>query len=236
MMNCIIVDDEFPALELLEDNIRQVPFLNLVGSARSVTEAMQLLNLHNIDLIFLDIQMPGLTGLDFLRNMINRPLVILVTAFQEYALDGFELDVVDYLIKPVPFARFLKAVQKAQNRLKINRNIALPIIEENEHVFVNANYSLVKVKLKDIAFIEGLKDYVRIYLISGSIVVTRLGLKAVEERLQSVKFMRVHKSFIIALDKIDSIQKAQLIIQGKEIPIGDGYRTSLQHYINKKNF
>ncbi|TCD05583.1 response regulator transcription factor [Pedobacter frigidisoli] len=234
-MNCIIIDDELPARELMADNIAQVPFLSLVASAKSATEAIELLSQHQIDLIFLDIQMPGLTGLEFLRNVVNPPMVILVTAFQQHALDGFELDVVDYLIKPVPFARFLKAVQKAKNRLKVSKNLPIEAIQEDAYVFVNANYSLVKVMLRDVTYIEGLKDYVRINLTYGNTIVTRLGLKAIEERLDSSKFMRVHKSFMIALDKIDSVQKAQLVIQRKEIPIGDGYRSLLQNYISKKN-
>lgn len=234
-MNCLIVEDERPALELLEDNIRQVSFLNQVAAARTAAEAFEAIGKYRVDLIFLDIQMPGLTGLEFLRSLTHPPLVILVTASHEHALDGFDLNVVDYLIKPVPFPRFLKAVQKAQHMFKVNRNVQVPVSEEDEHVFVNANYSLVKVMLREIAFIEGLKDYVRINMTSGKIVITRLGLKAVEQKLDTLKFMRVHKSYIIALDKIDSIQKSQLTIQGKEIPIGDGYRPLLQNYINNKN-
>jgi DNA-binding LytR/AlgR family response regulator len=232
-MNCLIIDDELPARELLEDNIRQVPGLNLVAKLRSASEAIGILSEQAIDLVFLDIQMPGITGIEFLRLLKYPPLVILVTAYEEHALDGFDLDVVDYLIKPVPFHRFLKAVQKAQHMLKVSKFVNKT--PESEHVFVNANYSLVKVMLHEIIFIEGLKDYVRINLNSGKTVITRLGLKAVEEKFDAAKFMRVHKSFIIALDKIDSIQKTQLIIQGKEIPIGDGYRQLLQHYINGKN-
>jgi two-component system LytT family response regulator len=234
-MNCLIVDDEKPALELLEDNIRQVSFLTLAATARNATEAMVVLTEHTIDLMFLDIQMPGITGLEFLGQLRHPPLVILVTAFQQHALDGFELDVVDYLVKPVPFPRFLKAVQKAQNLFKLKQQAQLTPSKETEHVFVNANYSLVRVMICEITFIEGLKDYVRINMISGKTVITRLGLKAIEEKLNNGRFMRVHKSFIIALDKIDSIQKTQLVIQGREIPIGEGYRQFLQNYINSKN-
>jgi len=234
-MNCLIVDDERPALELLADNVRQVSFLKLVATARSATEAFGILAEHTIDLIFLDIQMPGINGLEFLRTLRHPPLVIMVTAYQEHALDGFELDVVDYLVKPAAFPRFLKAVQKAQNVFKLKQQAQLRPAEGADHVFVNANYSLVKVTISEITFIEGLKDYVRINLTSGKNVITRLGLKAVEEKLDDVRFMRIHKSYIIALDKIDSIQKSQLIIQGKEIPIGEGYRQFLQSYINSKN-
>ncbi len=234
-MNCLIVDDEPLALDLLEDNIRQVPFLTLVAACRSAAEAMMVLSEHTIDLIFLDIQMPGVNGLEFLRLVKPLPLVILVTAYEEHAIDGFNLDVVDYVLKPVEFSRFLKAVQKAHNMFRMISLAGKSPDAETDHVFVNANYSLVKVMLHEIAFIEGLKDYARINMINGNMVVTRLGLKVIEDKLDAGKFMRVHKSYIIALNKIDSVQKTQLTIQGHEIPIGDRYRQSLQSYISSKN-
>ncbi|HEY4325715.1 MAG TPA: LytTR family DNA-binding domain-containing protein [Mucilaginibacter sp.] len=234
-MNCLIVDDELPARELLEDNIRQVPYLDLIGYARSASEAVEILNRYKIELMFLDIQMPGTTGLEFLKSLKNPPMVILVTAYEEHALEGFDIGVVDYLVKPVPFPRFLKAVQKAQHEHQLTKFAAITEHKESEHVFVNANYSLVKVLIHEIMFIEGMKDYVRLNLSSGKIIVTRLSLKSVEERLNSSKFMRIHKSYLIALDKIDKIQKTQLIIQDNEIPIGEGYRQSLQNYITGKN-
>src|ERR1700761_1815379 len=163
-MNCLIVDDEPLALDLLEDNIRQIPFLNLVAASRSAAEAMVVLSENQIDLIFLDIQMPGVNGLEFLRSLKQLPLVILVTAYEEHAIDGYELDVVDYVLKPVAFSRFLKAVQKAHNIFRMIGQANKPHMPaiNDDHVFVNANYSLVKIMLHEIAFIEGLKDYVRI--------------------------------------------------------------------------
>jgi two-component system LytT family response regulator len=234
-MNCLIVDDEPLALDLLADNIRQIPFLNLVAACRSAAEAVVVLSEHQIDLVFLDIQMPGVNGLELLRSLKYPPLVVLVTAYEEHAIDGYELDVVDYVLKPVAFSRFLKAVQKAHNIFRmVGQNNKTPV-PNADHVFVNANYSLVKVMLHEITFIEGLKDYVRINMTTGKIVINRVGLKVIEEKLDAVKFMRVHKSYIIALDKIDSIQKTQLTIQDREIPIGDGYRQLLQSYISSKN-
>lgn len=231
-MNCILIDDEKPALELLEDNVNQIPFLNTIATCRNPLQLPSLLEKNTIDLIFLDIHMPGLNGLDLLKSIKNPPMAILVTAYQEHALDGFNLDVVDYLVKPVPFNRFLKAANKAHEIYLSKQKRALP---ENDYVFVNANYSLVKVKIQDITFIEGLKDYVRIHHSHGKPIITRLGLKGLEERLGVNRFIRIHKSYIIALDKIESIQKSQLIIAGEEIPIGNGYRELLQGYINCKN-
>ena len=234
-MNCIIVDDELPARELLEDNIKQIPFLNLIGKAKNASEALALLNSLDVDLMFLDIQMPKITGMQFLASLRKPPLVIMVTAFEQHALEGFELEVIDYLVKPVPFPRFAKAVQKASELQKMKKLTAQSVVGSLEHVFVNANYSLVKVMLDDITFIEGLKDYVKIHLASGKEIVTRLSLKSVEDKLNPAKFMRIHKSYIIALDKIDAIQKTQLTIGQKEIPIGDGYRQMVFAYLNDKN-
>jgi DNA-binding LytR/AlgR family response regulator len=156
--------------------------------------------------------------------------VILVTAYPEHALDGFNLDVIDYLVKPVPFNRFLKAVNKAHD-IYLSKQSHKKSIAEEDYVFVNANYSLVKVKIQDITYIEGLKDYVKINLADGKNVVTRLGLKGLEDRLGPGRFLRVHKSYVIALDKIESIQKTQLIVGQQEIPIGYGYREILQDYL-----
>ena len=234
-MNCLIVDDELPARELLEDNIRQMSFLQLVGVARNATEALTILNRGDVDLVFLDIQMPGLTGLDLLHSLAKPPLVIMITAFEEHALEGFELEVIDYLVKPVPFTRFAKAVQKAVHRHKLQKLDARAAAASLDHVFVNANYSLVKVLLDDILFIESLKDYVKIRLSSGKDIITRLSLKAVEDKLDAARFMRIHKSYVIALDKIDSVQKTQLTIGQREIPIGESYRTVLQSYLDGRN-
>ena len=234
-MNCILIDDETPALQLLEDYVGQIPYLNILAACKSPIQALEVIKSNQVDLIFLDIQMPGLNGLEFIRSMKQPPMIILVTAYEEHAVDGFNLDVVDYLVKPVPFSRFLKAVEKARELHQLRQPQAKLPIAENDHVFVNANYSLVKVKIQDITFIEGLKDYVRINLEESKPVITRIGLKSIEEKLGSERFMRVHKSYIIALDKIESVQKSQLMIAGVEIPIGEGYRQELQGYINRKN-
>jgi DNA-binding LytR/AlgR family response regulator len=233
-MTCIIVDDESPARALLEDNIRKFPYLELIGQARNAAEAMVLLAREKVDLMFLDIQMPGLTGLELLGSLRRPPLVILVTAFEEHALEGFELEVVDYLVKPVPLSRFAKAVQKANELYELRKLPREKGSAPQEHVFINANYSLVRVMLDEIMLIEGLKDYVRICLVSGKEIITRLSLKSVEEKLDPARFMRIHKSYIIAMGKIESVQKTQLIIAGREIPIGEGYRTLLQAYLGDK--
>lgn len=235
-MNCLLLDDEKPALDLLEDNVRQLPYLNIVACCRKPLEVLEILKTQQIDLMFLDIQMPGINGLELLRALEHPPMVIMVTAYGEHALDGFDLDVVDYLIKPVPFPRFLKAVQKAHVLYQSKQVQKKVVLDENDHFFVNANYALVKVKVQEITFIEGMKDYVRINNMDGKPVTTRMGLKIVEERLGSGNFMRVHRSFIVALNKIESIQKSQITVAGVDIPIGEAYRLQFQNYIAQMNF
>ncbi|MFN3849920.1 MAG: LytR/AlgR family response regulator transcription factor [Spirosomataceae bacterium] len=232
-MRCIAVDDEPLALDLLEDNIKQVPNLHLVKTCQNAFEAMEVLQTEPVDLIFLDIQMPGITGIQFLKSLTNNPLVIFITAYEQFALEGFELDVVDYLLKPVSFERFLKACNKAQEifNLKSHNNIVKPT---EEYFFVNADYSLVKIRYADITYIEGLKDYIKIYLSTQSRpVITRMTMKSIEEKLQVMNFMRVHKSFIVSLDKIDSIRNLKINIANATVPVSEQYAEDLLKRINR---
>ena len=232
MLNCIAVDDENLALDLLEDNIQKIPFLNLVKRCKNAFDAIETLQNNAIDLMFLDIQMPGITGVQFLQSLKNKPMVVFVTAYKQYALEGFELDVVDYLLKPIDFERFLKAVSKAselhslkQKSLLDDATGATP--EKISSIFVNADYSLVKIKIDEITYIEGLKDYVKIYTSTSSKpIVTRMTMKAVEEKLPSSTFFRVHKSFIISLDKIESIRNLKIKVGNAQIPISESYSES----------
>lgn len=232
-MNCILVDDEQPALDLLEDNLRQIPYLNIVASCRKPAQVLEILQAHQVDLIFMDINMPVISGLELIKQIKNPPMVILVTAYAEHALDGFELEVVDYLLKPVPFERFSKAVKKAYGLYQTRAlSQAKP---DQDYVFVSSNYHSVKIKKCDITYIEGLKDYIKIHLTEGKPVVTRMGLKGLDERLGLNRFLRIHKSYIIALDQIQTVQKTQLMVNGSEIPIGIGYRDLVHAYIQQKN-
>lgn len=224
-MKCIAIDDEPLALDLLEDNIRQVPFLELVKSCHNAFEALEVLQNQEIDLIFVDIQMPGLTGTQFVQSLSQqKPMVIFITAYEEYALEGYSLDVVDYLLKPVSFDRFLKAVNKAQELYRLKHQETPPQSLIGDYLFVNADYSLVKVRLSEISYIEGLKDYVKIHQTSSTRpVITRLTMKALEERLPSDRFFRVHKSFIVALDKIESIRNLKIKIGAMQVPVSEHY-------------
>lgn len=229
-LRCIAVDDEPLALDLLEDNIRQVPYLELVAKCADAFEAIKALQETTVDLIFLDIQMPGLTGLQFIQSLSNKPMIILITAYEKYALEGFELNVTDYLVKPVALPRFIKACNKARElyQLKQSPVTASSPATTPEFFFVNADYSLLKINIADIIWIEALKDYIRIHL-SGTAkpVVTRMPLKQVEEQLAPAKFIRIHKSYIIAVSHITAIRKNNVFIGTLELPVGDNYREAV---------
>jgi DNA-binding LytR/AlgR family response regulator len=235
MLRCLAIDDEPLALELLEDNIRQVPYLKLEGTCSNALEALKFLQEQTVDLIFLDIQMPGLTGLQFIQSLTNRPMIILITAYEKFALEGFNLDVVDYLVKPVPLDRFIKACNKAWELFNLrSKKAESPSSSEPEFLFVNVEYSLVKVEFADIQWIEGLKDYIRIYLKSSSKpIITRMSMKAIEEELPLSKFIRVHKSFIVSVSAITSVRKNSIFIGAEEIPVGENYKDSVNILINK---
>jgi DNA-binding LytR/AlgR family response regulator len=236
MINCIAIDDEPLALDLLEDNISKVPYLQLVARCENAMEAMKVLREKTVDLIFLDIQMPGLTGLQFIQSITQKPMFILVTAYEKYALEGFNLDVIDYLVKPVSLDRFVKACNKAleYHQLKIKRNDAGD--GNIDYLFVNVDYSLLKVVFSDIMWIEGLKDYIKIHLKSSSKpVVTRMAMKLIEEALPSSKFVRIHKSYIVSSAYVTSVRKNSVFVGPIELPVSESYPEALGVITGKKN-
>jgi DNA-binding LytR/AlgR family response regulator len=234
MLRCLAIDDEPLALELLEDNIKQVPFLELTAKCNNAIEALNVLREQTVDLIFLDIQMPGLTGLQFIQSLTQKPMIILITAYEKFALDGFNLDVVDYLVKPVPLDRFIKACNKAWELYSLRNRPAETKETGPGYFFVNVEYSLLKVELGDIQWIESLKDYIKINLKSSSKpIVTRMSMKALEEELPTSKFIRIHKSYIVSLASITSIRKNSVFIGLSEFPIGDSYKEALNQFISK---
>jgi two-component system, LytTR family, response regulator len=226
MLNCIAIDDEPLALQLLADNISKVPFLHLVASCGDAFEATKVLQENNIDLIFIDIQMPGLTGLQFIESLARKPMVILITAYKQYALEGYNLDVVDYLLKPVSLERFIKACNKAQELYLLKTAGArVPNGPATEYMFVNVGYSLFKVVFADIEWIEGLKDYLQIHLKSSpKPVIVRMSFKAIEEQLPPGMFVRIHKSYVVSVNSITAIRKSGVFIREQEFPVGETYR------------
>jgi len=233
MLRCLAIDDEPLALELLEDNIRQVPFLQLAGKCNNAIEAIQFLKGDPVDLIFLDIQMPGLTGLQFIQSLTQKPMVILVTAYEKFALDGFNLDVTDYLVKPVPLDRFIRACNKAWELYEL-KNKSVNTGSDPGYFFVNIDYGLHKVEFSDISWIEGLKDYVKINLINSSKpMVTRMSMKSLESQLPPSKFIRIHKSYMLAIASITSIRKNSVFVSSTEFPVGDNYKDAVMALIGK---
>ena len=240
MINVIIVDDEPLALDVLETYIEKLPDLNLVTKCTNALEANNALKEHDIDLMFLDIQMPQLTGIDFLRSLSNPPLVIFTTAYANYAVEGFELNAIDYLLKPISLDRFMKAVNKAQDQIELKKRDVAPaevIVEEGaDFIFVKADKKLIKVNYADIVYIEGLKDYVIIRL-NESRVITLQTMKSLEEKLPSNIFKRIHRSYIVNVKKINAVLGNMVEVieknQPKHIPIGKNYREELLNLINK---
>jgi DNA-binding LytR/AlgR family response regulator len=230
MLRCIAIDDEPLALELLVDNISKVPFLELVAECSNALEALKVLQEKKVDLIFLDIQMPGLTGLQFIQSLAEKPMFILITAYEKYALDGYTLDVLDYLVKPVSLDRFIKACNKAKDLhdLKIKGSDNNSNIQKTDYFFVNVDYKLLKVIFADITFIEGLKDYIKIHLKSTARpIITRMSMKSVEEQLPENDFIRVHKSYIVSIAHITAVMKNSVFIGELEIPVSDNYKDTL---------
>ncbi|PSL23136.1 LytR/AlgR family response regulator transcription factor [Dyadobacter jiangsuensis] len=234
MMRCLAVDDEKLVLDLLVDNIRQVPYLTLAKTARNAMEAVEILQNEPIDLLFLDIQMPRLSGLQFLKTLPDPPLVILVTAYDKYALEGFELNVVDYLLKPVSMERFLKACNRAHELFELKHKTPATIAPANlPDFFVNVEYSLVKIVAADVAWVEGLKDYIKIWLSSAAKpVITRMTFKALEEKLPEPAFVRTHKSYLVAAQKITAVKRDFVLIGTTEIPVSEHYKDNLRKILN----
>ncbi len=230
MIKCICIDDEPLALEMMADFVQKVPFLQLVTTCRNAIQAYEVLEVEQIDLIFVDIEMPEINGIQFVQSLKQKPYIIFSTAYKKYALEGFELDVIDYLVKPFSFDRFYKSVLKVKESHSLINNSTPSVLKQlpPDYLFVNSDYSLVKVNIPDISYIEGLKDYIKIFLTNSSKpIVTRMSMKSIEERLELLGFKRVHKSYIVNLSKISSIKKTRLTIEETELFIGDSYKVPL---------
>lgn len=239
MINVIIVDDEPLALDIMETYVEQLPELNLVKRCENALEAREVLKSNDVDIIFLDIQMPELTGIDFVKTLANPPLIVFSTAFPNFAVDGFELNAVDYLLKPVSFDRFKKAVQKCIEKMETKpaKSIMEPEETQQDYIFVKADKKLIKVKYSDILYIEGLKDYVIIRTETGR-VITLQTMKSLEDKMPMKTFMRVHRSYIVNVDKISAITGNMIELiernETKQIPVGKNYRDELSKVIDDK--
>jgi DNA-binding LytR/AlgR family response regulator len=234
-MKCIAIDDEPLALRLLQDNISKVPYLELIAACRNAFDALKVLEEQHVDLIFIDIQMPGLTGLQFVSTLQTRPLVIFITAYKEFALEGYNLAVVDYLVKPVALDRFIIACNRAKElyELKLNKYAAV-VKAEADYFFVNVDYSQLKIKFSDIIWIEGVRDYIKIHLTGNAQpVLVRSNLKSMEEQLPLKLFIRIHKSFMVAISSITAVRKSNVFLDNLELPIGETYKDAVEQLVKQ---
>lgn len=230
MIKCLTIDDEPLALDILEDFISRVPFLELVKGCTSAMQAVEILHQQEIHLLFLDIQMPQVSGVQFLKSLEYKPKVIFTTAYSDYALEGFNLDAVDYLLKPFTFERFLKASNKAYQQIQASNRSHEEAVDK-EYMFVKSGYDTVKVKFDEIVCIEGLKDYVKIHT-TGKTVIALMSMKTLEDILPG-KFIRVHRSYIIDFERITMVQKRKVFIDKFEIPIGEVYRNAFTDRLSR---
>jgi two-component system, LytTR family, response regulator LytT len=234
MINVIAIDDEPLALQLVTGYIEKTPGLNLQGKFDNPLDAMDFIASEDVDLIFIDIRMPDLSGLEFTRSMAKGPKVIFTTAYEKYALDGFRLEVVDYLLKPFSYEEFLKAVQKVQKLIKLEKGVPDRVNVNDEFLFLKSDYKIKRINFNDILYIEGLKDYVKVHT-QNSIkpIMSLTTMKLLESKLPVLKFMRVHRSFIVNLEKVDTIERSRIVFGKTYIPVSDQYKDKFQEFLDR---
>ena len=243
LLRCALVDDEPLALGLLESYVRKTPTLELCGSYTSAIQALKGLPEQPVDLLFLDIQMPELNGLEYARHVPESTRIVFTTAFEQYALEGYRVNALDYLLKPISYADFLEAVDRAQQWFGLRQQAEAPapaaagngpLATEADYIYVKSDYKLVQVRLDDILYIEGLKDYVKIHLASEPRpLLSLVSLRALEERLPKSRFLRVHRSFIVQKSHISVIEKGRIVFGKDYIPVSESYKQELQNYVNE---
>ena len=231
---CIAIDDEPLAVKKISAYIEKTPFLELVAECRSAFEAMQVINEHKVELIFIDINMPDLNGMEFVKSLTDRPYIVFTTAYGEYAVEGFRVDAADYLLKPVTYGSFLKAANKVKTLVELTANSKKEVSNATaSHLFVKSDYKLIRIELNDVRYIESQHEYIRIHLADSNPVMTQLSMKALEVQLPSDRFMRVHRSFIVNLSKITVVERNRIVFDGKiYIPVSDQYREKFQAYLD----
>ncbi|MDB5205847.1 MAG: response regulator transcription factor [Flavisolibacter sp.] len=226
-IKCVLIDDEPLALEVLKKYINKIPALVVAHSFDDAIAGKEYIENNAIDLLFIDINMPDIKGTDLVRSLRNKPMVIFTTAYKNYAIDGFELDAIDYLVKPIEFSRFEKAAQKAGDVFQYKRIGSI----EAGHLFVRADYQLIKINVSDIEYIESVEDYIKIHLATARPVMTLMTMKAVLEKLPSSQFARIHRSYIIPLAKIRSVVNRKITLTSVELPIGNSYYDLVRSWI-----
>lgn len=235
MINCLIIDDEPLALDLVESYVSKTPFLELKGKCLNAFEAMKIVGSEKIDLVFLDIQMPDMNGVEFSKTLPEGIKIIFTTAFKDYAFEGFRVNAVDYLLKPFNYSEFLKAANKALQWMGTGEEKPESGYKDN-FIFVKSEYRQLKINLDEVYYFEGLKDYIKIWLTSQpKPVLTLMSLKTLENELPQTRFMRVHRSFIIALEKIESVERSQIVINKERITIAEQYKNKFQTFVENRS-
>jgi DNA-binding LytR/AlgR family response regulator len=234
MIRCIAIDDEPLALEQIAGYIKKTPFLELAGLCESAARAIELLENTPVDLMFVDINMPDLSGVEFVKTLGNPPKIVFVTAYDEYALEGFRVDAIDYLLKPIGYRDFLKSANKAKSWFDAQYLKPVEVKRNKDFLFIKSEYKILRINFDDIKYIEAMSEYIRIHLISSKPVMTQLSMKSIEEQLPDDRFMRVHRSFIVNLSKISVIERNRIVFDGSiYIPVSEQYKSKFQNYIDK---
>lgn len=233
MIKCIAIDDEPLALQQMAGYIQKTPYLELVEQFESALKAISWLEENSVELMFVDINMPDLSGMDFVKSLNNPPKVIFTTAYSEYALEGFRVDAIDYLLKPIGYPDFLKAAEKAKERLgAMDKDTAQ--IESNENfLFVKSEYKILRINMGDIRYIEGMREYVRIHIENQKPVMALMSMKKMESFLPKARFMRVHRSYIVNLEKVNTIERMRIIFDKVYIPVSEQYKQAFQEFLDK---
>ncbi|WP_298901747.1 LytTR family DNA-binding domain-containing protein [uncultured Psychroserpens sp.] len=231
ILSCILIDDEPLALDLMETYVKSTPFLKLVAKCNSAIAAIEIIEKETVDLIFTDIQMPNLSGMEFSKLLLNKPTkIIFTTAFEEFALESYKVNAIDYLVKPISYAEFFAAANKAKQQILNQPNHVNSI---DDYIFVKSDYKLLRINLKDLIYVEGLKDYLKFYTVnSEKPILTLKSMKSLEEELSEKHFMRVHRSFIVNLNKITTIERNRIVFGDKYIPVSEKYKERFQKFIN----
>ena len=229
-LSCILIDDEPLALDLLEGYIKSIPFLKLIAKCNSAITAIEILEKETVDLIFTDIQMPNLSGMEFSKMVLNhKAKIIFTTAFEEFALESYKVNAIDYLVKPISYSEFFSAANKAKQQLLNTVSKVVPI---DDYIFIKSDYKLIKIDLKDLIYVEGLKDYLKFYTVnSEKPYLTLKSMKSLEEELSKKHFMRVHRSFLVNLKKITTIERNRIVFGDKYIPVSEKYKEGFQKFI-----
>ena len=234
IIKCITIDDEPLALKQITGFVEKTPYLELVASCKSAFEAMDVLAKQEVDLMFVDIQMPDLTGIDFVKSLNKEQKIIFTTAYQEYALEGFKVDALDYILKPFGYDEFLKSANKAKSYFELLEKVTVNIDTKDDYLFVKSEYKIKRINLADIEYIEGLREYVKIVLKDEKPVMSLMSLKSLEEKLPADRFLRVHRSFIVNLNKIETIERSRIVFGKTYIPVSEQYKEQFQKFLGKR--